>query len=229
MSRSLARKAFGDEGGGAKPISIQLFGNDLEMTALVISDRIHYKVVRAQYVYDGKVEERAIYYSVNEFGDPTASFFYRLPHVLTDTRYGVQLAAIAVAYDITGVYDDYERLWPVEYLGKAITDYLHNGKTVHVSSAFKDWCDFLGVTEAFALDIIWGVTTFDIIMNDYERGMDFVETAYSEWVAHQHEFQELIRLLLQSRAFVIPQHSGINEMIAEAQKLCGEAGESQVF
>ena len=35
----------------------------------------------------------------------------------------------ARAYDISGIFDDYEVLWPVSYLGDAIVDYLHNEQT----------------------------------------------------------------------------------------------------
>ena len=39
----------------------------------------------------------------------------------------------SAAYDITGVFDDYERLFPVEYLGCAIVDYKHTGTTFHLN------------------------------------------------------------------------------------------------
>ncbi len=48
----------------------------------------------------------------------------------------------ARAYDISGIFDDYEVLWPVSYLGDAIVDYLHNEQTFHVNDRFKAWCDF---------------------------------------------------------------------------------------
>lgn len=81
----------------ATPINIQLYGHDLEMVGWITCGSEQYKVVRARYIYDGVVEEQAICYSVNAFGDQTGTFFYRLPRALTDMRFGVQLSTIAVA------------------------------------------------------------------------------------------------------------------------------------
>ena len=81
----------------ATPISIQLCGHDLELVGWITCGSDQYKVVRALYVYGGVVEEQAICYSVNTFGDPIGTFFYRLPRSLTDMRFGVQLSTIAIA------------------------------------------------------------------------------------------------------------------------------------
>ena len=99
----------------------------------------------------------------------------------------------AIAYDITGVHEDYERLWPVEYLGGAVIDFMHNGADFHLNQQFKDWCDFLGVTECYAVSVIWGVTEQAEIMQGYEAGLNYVDTAYQQWIKYSTEFQEIIR------------------------------------
>ena len=81
----------------ATPISIQLCGHDLEMVGWITCGSDQYKVIRARYIYAGVVEEQAICYSVDAFGDPTDIFFYRLPRALADTRFGVQFSTIAIA------------------------------------------------------------------------------------------------------------------------------------
>lgn len=131
----------------------------------------------------------------------------------------------AVAYDITGVYYDYKRLWPVEYLGETIVDFLHNDKDVYVSADFKDWCDFLDISGCYALTVIWSVTEMCEILHCYERGMDLVETAYSEWAKHTRKFQELFRL--KKNASWYPPHLGLDETLAYLHK--SAAGTTEVI
>lgn len=129
----------------------------------------------------------------------------------------------SVTYDITGPFMDYERLWPVEYLGNALIDFLHNGKDVHVGQAFKDWCDHLGETEIYVLDVVWGSMSMDAIMRDYSEGRDFVETAYAEWMRNSDKYQELIRLLQKPEAYTSFHHLGVCDEIKAVQREVGEA------
>lgn len=122
----------------------------------------------------------------------------------------------AIAYDITGVYMDYERLWPIEYLGSAVIDYMHNGADFHLNQRFKDWCDFLGVTESYAVSVIWGVIELDVIMKCYNTGWNYVETAYQQWIAHTAEFQRIIRSIkAESGKLTKSMHGGIDAFLKE--------------
>lgn len=128
----------------------------------------------------------------------------------------------ACAYDITGVFDDYERLWPVEYLGDIIVDYMHNGKEFHVSESFKDWCDFCKVTEAFAIDIIWGIIPNDDILELYKSGYDYVGTAYQYWILYEKEFQEIFKYIQKKQIKLIyPKHNGIKNFLSEIKEKHG--------
>ena len=123
----------------------------------------------------------------------------------------------AIVYDITGIADDYERVWPIEYLGNAIVDYMHNGKEFHLNQDFKDWCDFCKVEEIFAIDVIWGCMPIDEIMSDYKNGLDFVQTAYQYWIEHSTEFQELFRFIKKKSPFLYPDHLGITETLIKSE------------
>lgn len=128
-----------------------------------------------------------------------------------------------VVYDITGVFMDYERLWPIEYLGDALINFLHNGKSLHIGQTFKDWCDHLGVTEIYALSTVWSSMPMDDIMHDYFEGRDLVETAYAEWMRNSDQYQELIRLLKNPEAYMSFHHLGVCEEIKAVQREIGEA------
>lgn len=123
----------------------------------------------------------------------------------------------AIVYDITGIVDDYERVWPIEYLGNTIVNYMHNGKEFHLSQGFKDWCDFCKVEEIFAIDVIWGCMPIDEIMNDYKNRLDYVQTAYQYWIEHSTEFQELFRFIKKKNPFLYPDHLGITETLIESE------------
>ena len=123
----------------------------------------------------------------------------------------------AIVYDITGIADDYERVWPIEYLGDAIVDYMHNGKEFHLNHDFKDWCDFCKVEEIFAINVIWGCMPIDEIMNDYKNRLDYVQTAYQYWIEHSTEFQELFRFIKKKNPFLYPDHLGITETLIKSE------------
>lgn len=123
----------------------------------------------------------------------------------------------AIVYDITGIVDDYERVWPIEYLGNTIVNYMHNGKELHLSQDFKDWCDFCKVEEIFAINVIWGCMPIDEIMNDYKNRLDYVQTAYQYWIEHNTEFQELFRFIKKKNPFLYPDHLGITETLIKSE------------
>lgn len=97
----------------------------------------------------------------------------------------------SVAYDITGVFEDYEYLFPIEYLSNAISDYKHTGETFHLNQDFKAWCDFYHVTELYAINVIWGLIPQDIILSEYNKGASYVSSAYSYWIAYNNDFSML--------------------------------------
>ena len=129
-----------------------------------------------------------------------------------------------IAYDITGIFDDYERLWPVEYLDGIIVDYMHNGKEFHLNQNLKDWCDFYKVTECFALDVIWGIMPDDNIMAYYSNGMNYVSSAYQYWLLHDKELRLIFEYIKRhDDKLFFPRHNGAEsylEMISKEDGLC---------
>lgn len=122
----------------------------------------------------------------------------------------------AVVYDITGIYDDYERVWPIEYLGDLVVDYMHNGKEFHLNDRFHDWCDFCNVSECFAITFIWETMSTCEIVNAYKRGLNCVETAYEEWNRNVHDYQIALCNVSKgkwSKASVLPLHTGIKNLL----------------
>lgn len=120
----------------------------------------------------------------------------------------------ACAYDISGIFDDYEVLWPVSYLGDAIVDYLHNEQAFHMNDRFKNWCDFCHVTEMYAVDMIWWTIPVEEIKAQYHSGSDYVQTAYQYWMEHASELQQIIRYR-RSHKFFCPDYAGIEACMAE--------------
>lgn len=128
----------------------------------------------------------------------------------------------SIAYDITGVYDDYELLWPVEYLGDALINYLHTDKELHISTSFYDWCDFYHMSEAFAIDLAWGVATMDVILENYKRGLDYTQTAYLFLMQHLDTFQEIFTTLKNTMKISgFPRHKGVDIFLTELKQKCG--------
>lgn len=101
----------------------------------------------------------------------------------------------SIAYDITGVFEDYEWLFPVEYLGSTISDYKHTGEVFHLNQDFKDWCDFYRVTEIYAINVIWGLIPEDDILVSYKADANYVSTAYCYWMSHERELRILFEYI----------------------------------
>lgn len=99
----------------------------------------------------------------------------------------------AVAYDITGVFDDYERIWPAEYLGETIVDFMHNGKEFHLSDTFKEWCDSLDITESYAVAVIWKIIPLDEIKEAYKECRNMVQTVYQYYCKYDTKLASIIR------------------------------------
>lgn len=97
----------------------------------------------------------------------------------------------SAAYDITGIFEDYEYLFPIEYLGNAISDYKHTNEIFHLNQDFKDWCDFYNVTELYAINVIWGLIPQDIILSEYNTGASYVSSAYFYWITYNNDFSRL--------------------------------------
>ena len=112
----------------------------------------------------------------------------------------------ATVYDITGIFDDYERIWPVEYLGDTIVSFMHNGKEFHLSESFKDWCEFLHVTENYAIDVIWETMPLDEIMKAYRDDQDMVQTACQYWYKCMNELRTVVRFCKNSNGYFEPRH-----------------------
>lgn len=122
----------------------------------------------------------------------------------------------ACAYDISGIFDDYEVLWPVSYLGDAVVDYLHNEQVFHINDSFKNWCDFCRVTEMYAIDMIWWTIPTEEIKAKYRNGSDYVQTAYQYWMEHASELQQIIRYH-RSHKFFWPDHAGVEACMEQIE------------
>lgn len=95
-----------------------------------------------------------------------------------------------IAYDITGIYYDYEELRPVEYLGGLILDYMHNGQEwVSEDSDFHEWCKSKCVNDAYAIDEIWYNIPKSILAEYDEKSMNFIEAALDYWHKNVDKFE----------------------------------------
>lgn len=96
-----------------------------------------------------------------------------------------------VAYDICGVYDDYDRLRPVSYLGDLLLDFLHTGEEyVCGSRDFHEWCEFYKTTDIHAITDIWMRIPKDTLSEYDAMGADCELAALSYWINHKEEIQE---------------------------------------
>lgn len=69
-----------------------------------------------------------------------------------------------VAYDIGGVYYDYTRLLPVEYLGDSIVDFMHTDLMyVPEDKVLRDRCNKNNVVPILAIPALWYVIPEDKI------------------------------------------------------------------
>ena len=124
----------------------------------------------------------------------------------------------AGVYDITGLCDDYETLWPVAYLGDTVLDFMHNGKEFHLNQAFADWCKFCHVTETYAIETIWGIVPEDEIRAQYKAGLNLVDTAYQYWMQHCEKLQQIFRYSYDCELPVWPDHDGVNVCLESVEK-----------
>lgn len=99
-----------------------------------------------------------------------------------------------IAYDITGVYEDYSELRPVEYLGDTIIDFMHNGFTYHTRcEEFSHWCEFYKTSEIQAMTKIWSLIPDDLI-KEYDRTeMKLPEVALDYWAIHKRQLAKFFR------------------------------------
>lgn len=109
------------------------------------------------------------------------------------------------AYDVYGPYDDFENLWPISYLGKAVVEFKHNAEKYHVSDEFKMWCDSCGITEIYGVTYIWQLIPMSIVFECYNRGLDVELTSLLYWRLHAGG----IAALLASKTEITRKHNGI--------------------
>lgn len=124
-----------------------------------------------------------------------------------------------VAYDISGIYDDYVRLFPIEYLDEAIVEYMHIHKKFHFNHNFYDYCSSYGISEYYAMDFIWGVIPEEIILKDYSDNLTYIQTSYRYWLSHTKEFNQAFEFIKQNSEknmllkFHFSKHKGIKESL----------------
>lgn len=124
------------------------------------------------------------------------------------------------AYDITGVCEDYKRLWPIEYLGNMILNYKHNDLECTGPDDFREWCEVVGKNPMYVLDFIWGCIPEDIILKEYEEGHDFIQTAYNYWLTNKGELLEELQLLEENKNILLsPEHNGFSSVKDKINKL----------
>lgn len=120
-----------------------------------------------------------------------------------------------VAYDVTGVYTDYEKLWPIEYLGDTVVNFLHNGEEFHLNDEFKEWCDSCGISETSAIETIWGCIPMDEIEECYKKGLNLVDTAYQFWSEYKVAFRNIFICLSYHPIDLLPsEHKGVRHLKA---------------
>lgn len=116
----------------------------------------------------------------------------------------------SIAYDITGVFEEYTRLWPIEYLGDGIIPYKQNGEVFHRSKEFGAWCKSHQISEYQAISAIWQIIPEDVILTDYDQGLNFIETACYYYDANVNQIDTFIESV-QSQGSIDPciVHKGI--------------------
>ena len=85
-----------------------------------------------------------------------------------------------VAYDIGGVYYDYEKLRPISYLGNMIVDFKHNGE-VYASGnkKFAKLAEKEGIPEATLLSKVWMSIPKDILHRYDAKGFNLEQTVFA--------------------------------------------------
>ena len=75
------------------------------------------------------------------------------------------------------------------------------------------------MAECYAVDVIWYVTELDVIMECYNTGWDYVETACQRWLAYTNEFQRVIRSVkAESGKSTKSMHGGINAFLKDCRE-----------
>lgn len=120
----------------------------------------------------------------------------------------------AIAYDITGVFQDYKRLWPVEYLGETIAGFIHSEYTFHLNTDFAEACEFYKISEIYAITLIWECMPEEEILSAYKNGMNLVDTAYQYWISHHEEFARLFEINKRKASVRYLNHIGITEYLS---------------
>lgn len=86
------------------------------------------------------------------------------------------------SYDITGVYEDYEELRPVSYLGTTIVDFLHNGeKWKSNDKEFEKYCKEKNVEEIYEIETIWMNIPKEILKKYDKTNLTLPEVALDYW------------------------------------------------
>lgn len=87
-----------------------------------------------------------------------------------------------IAYDITGVYEDYEELRPVSYLGTTLIDFLHNDeKWKSNDKEFEKYCKEKNVEEIYEIETIWMNIPKEKLMKYDRTNLTLPEVALDYW------------------------------------------------
>lgn len=87
-----------------------------------------------------------------------------------------------IAYDITGVYEDYEELRPVSYLGTTLIDFLHNGeKWKSNDEEFEKYCKEKNVEEIYEIETIWMQIPKEELLKYDRTNLTLPEVALDYW------------------------------------------------
>lgn len=96
-----------------------------------------------------------------------------------------------IAYDIYGVYDDYDRLRPISYLGDMIQDFLHTGEEyVCKDRDFHEWCEFYKVPDIRAITDIWKRIPKEELMYYDSIGANCEMAVLLYWIKNKPQIQE---------------------------------------
>lgn len=87
-----------------------------------------------------------------------------------------------IAYDITDVYEDYEELHPVSYLGTTLVDFLHNNeKWKSNDEEFEKYCKEKNVEEIYEIETIWMKIPKEELMKYDRTDLTLPEVALDYW------------------------------------------------
>ena len=87
-----------------------------------------------------------------------------------------------IAYDITGIYEDYEELRPVSYLGTTLIDFFRNGeKWKSNDEEFEKYCKEKNVEEIYEIETIWMKIPKEELMKYDRTDLTLPEVALDYW------------------------------------------------